>query len=861
MIVEKGTRLSRLLALHLMVATVLSAASVFAQSPTFARTDHLSLGNNHVVGDFNRDGKPDLAGQGAMSAAILLGNGDGTFQARVEYPVASWNQDLASGDFNGDGNLDLVVTINDPGTSLSLLTGNGDGTFDPPVNSPNTSHLDSPTVVATDLDNDGKLDVVIGHAIGCYTAPCITGQTISVMRGNGDGTFQPSREITVGTGISRIAVGDFNRDGIRDLGIAGDRSQVYVLLGLGDGTFNQQPTLTLIAENNLGMDNTDIDVADLNGDSVDDLVVALSLNGSRTAILLGNGDGTFGQALLITEPGIRVPQHQAVADYNGDGFHDLALALANGTDGLMEILNGRGDGTFQPPVLYLKPPSLSSIGAVSIIAADFNSDGKPDIALGWGGASSGLAALRNTTGSASAPTLNSVTVSPSSVVGGNPATGTVTLGAAAPSGGAIVALTDNSSAVATPNGVTVPAGSSSASFALTTSSVTASTTVTISAVHAGVTRTATLTVTAAGGGGSSAGYNSPSANARDSGGDGNGFESSPSNAHADDAASAADINSGSGTGTSCTSSGKDRHRFFNYGFSIPAGASVTGVEVRLDARADSTSGSPRMCVQLSWDGGTTWTAAKATAALGTSMTTFTLGGVSDPWGRTWSAANLADASFRVRVINVSSSTSRDFFLDWVGVRPHYTITTSAPASLSAVSVSPSTVTGGSASNGTVTLTATAPAGGAVVSLASSNTSAATVPTSVTVAAGATSATFAAATSPVASNTSATITASYAGTSRTTTLGVTAPAAPTASATLTVTATGRSGERITSSPSGLDVSVGSTGSASFAIGTQITLTVTNGRDAVWSGACSSGGNKTRTCTFTLSATASVTGNVQ
>jgi len=861
MIVEKGTRLSRLLALHLMVATVLSAASVFAQSPTFARTDHLSLGNNHVVGDFNRDGKPDLAGQGAMSAAILLGNGDGTFQARVEYPVASWNQDLASGDFNGDGNLDLVVTINDPGTSLSLLTGNGDGTFDPPVNSPNTSHLDSPTVVATDLDNDGKLDVVIGHAIGCYTAPCITGQTISVMRGNGDGTFQPSREITVGTGISRIAVGDFNRDGIRDLGIAGDRSQVYVLLGLGDGTFNQQPTLTLIAENNLGMDNTDIDVADLNGDSVDDLVVALSLNGSRTAILLGNGDGTFGQALLITEPGIRVPQHQAVADYNGDGFHDLALALANGTDGLMEILNGRGDGTFQPPVLYLKPPSLSSIGAVSIIAADFNSDGKPDIALGWGGASSGLAALRNTTGSASAPSLNSVTVSPSSVVGGNPATGTVTLGAAAPSGGAIVALTDNSSAVATPNGVTVPAGSSSASFALTTSSVTASTTVTISAVHAGVTRTATLTVTAAGGGGSSAGYNSPSANARDSGGDGNGFESSPSNAHADDAASAADINSGSGTGTSCTSSGKDRHRFFNYGFSIPAGASVTGVEVRLDARADSTSGSPRMCVQLSWDGGTTWTAAKATAALGTSMTTFTLGGVSDPWGRTWSAANLADASFRVRVIDVSSSTSRDFFLDWVGVRPHYTITSSAPASLSAVSVSPSTVTGGSASNGTVTLTATAPAGGAVVSLASSNTSAATVPTSVTVAAGATSATFAAATSPVASNTSATITASYAGTSRTTTLGVTAPAAPTASATLTVTATGRSGERITSSPPGLDVSVGSTGSASFAIGTPITLTVTNGRDAVWSGACSSGGNKTRTCTFTLSATASVTGNVQ
>jgi hypothetical protein len=81
------------------------------------------------------------------------------------------------------------------------------------------------------------------------------------------------------------------------------------------------------------------------------------------------------------------------------------------------------------------------------------------------------------------------------------------------------------------------------------------------------------------------------------------------------------------------------------------------------------------------------------------------------------------------------------------------------------------------------------------------------------------------------------------------------------ATLTVTATGRSGERVTSSPTGINVSVGSTGSASFAAGTPITLSVTNGRDAIWSGACSSGGNKQRSCTFTLSGNASVTTNVQ
>ena len=567
---------TRQFAVHFTIVTALSASGVFAQSPTFARVDYQSLGNNHVLADFNGDGKLDLAGQGARSAAVMLGNGNGTFGPRAEYPVASWNQDLAAGDFNRDGHQDLVVTINDGQVSLSLLTGNGNGTFNPPVNVPNTTGLDSPAVVATDLDHDGSLDVVIGHAIGCYTAPCITGRSISILRGNGDGTFQPSREITVGTGISRIAVGDFNRDARKDLAIAGDRSQVYLLLGAGDGTFTQQPTITLIAENNIGMDNTDIDVADVNGDTFEDLVVALSLNGSRTAILPGRGDGTFGSALLMTEPGLRVPQYQAVADYNGDGALDLAIALANGNEGLMEIRNGNGNGTFQSPVLYLRPPSMSSIGGVSIVAADFNADGKADIALGWGGASSGLAALTNTTGGA----------------GGG------------------------------------------------------------------------------GGGGGAAGFNSPAANARDNGGDGNGFESSPGNASALDGRVASDFNSGTGTGTSCTSSGKDRHRFYNYDFSIPAGMSVAGIEVRLDARADSTSGTPRMCVQLSWDGGSTWTAARATTTLGTNTSTFTLGSASDTWGRTWSAADLSTTRFRVRVINVSSSTSRDFFIDWIAVRAH-----------------------------------------------------------------------------------------------------------------------------------------------------------------------------------------------
>ncbi len=641
------------------------------------------------------------------------------------------------------------------------------------------------------------------------------------------------------------------------------------------------------------------------------------------------------------------------------------------------------------------------------------------------------------------PSLSSLTVTPSSVTGGTSTIGTVALTAAAPSGGVVVSLSDTSATVSTPSTVTVPAGATSATFTATTTAVAITTQVTLTATVGSASSTAGLTVTPAGGGGGAPTFKNPAGNAPDSGGDGNGFQSSATNAYGDDTSVATDTNSGSGTSTSCTSTGKDRHRFYDYGFAIPDGSVIAGIEVRLDARADSTSGAPKMCVQLSWDGGTTWTAAKATPTLGTSLATVTLGGATDTWGRTWSPANLSNANFRVRVINVASSTSRDFFLEWVAVRAHSTA--SVPAAVSAVSLSPASVTGGTSSMGTVTLAEAAPAGGAVVSLASNN-AAASVPASVTVPAGATSVTFTATTTPVTTTTVVTVTAT-SGTTRTADLTVTNNAPPVAVAgpdqtltetdgdglvvvafdgtgssdpdgtivsyfwrkngnpfnnvaafsiaqpigthtieltvtdnhgatstdtvvitivhpppppgnlppvsnagpdqtvtdtdgdgiasvllngaasfdpdgaisgygwyengvqiasafgvgvpltvgvhtitlyvsdehgasdtdtvvitvnaapdpppmgTMTLTVTGRSGQRVTSSPAGINVAVGSSGFASFAIGTSITLTVSNGRDAVWSGACSSGGNKRRTCTFTLNGSASVTANVR
>lgn len=156
-----------------------------------------------------------------------------------------------------------------------------------------------------------------------------------------------------------------------------------------------------------------------------------------------------------------------------------------------------------------------------------------------------------------------------------------------------------------------------------------------------------------------------------SAGDNNGFQTTPANAYSNDGLFAVDTNSGTGTGTSCTGSGKDKHRYYNYGFNLPSGASIAGIEVRLDARVDATAGTPRMCVQLSWDGGTTWTAAKTTATLTTSEATYILGGTADTWGRAWTATNLSDTNFRTRIINVASNINRDFSLDWAAVQVTY----------------------------------------------------------------------------------------------------------------------------------------------------------------------------------------------
>jgi polyhydroxybutyrate depolymerase len=157
------------------------------------------------------------------------------------------------------------------------------------------------------------------------------------------------------------------------------------------------------------------------------------------------------------------------------------------------------------------------------------------------------------------------------------------------------------------------------------------------------------------------GWRNPTAHGADSGGDGNGFESGAANALADAGSSATNAN---GAG--------DRHRFYNYGVSIPAGCKVKGIEVRLDWRMDSTSGTNNMSVALSADGGGTWTGAKTDSVESTSDHTATLGSASDVWGSgSFNATSMGNGTFRVRVAANSDSSLRDFYLDWVPVRVTY----------------------------------------------------------------------------------------------------------------------------------------------------------------------------------------------
>jgi hypothetical protein len=171
----------------------------------------------------------------------------------------------------------------------------------------------------------------------------------------------------------------------------------------------------------------------------------------------------------------------------------------------------------------------------------------------------------------------------------------------------------------------------------------------------------------------STGYKNCTNTVADTGGDNNGFETNPGNGCVQDGSIARDTSSGTNTTLSCTSSGKDRHRFWGYAFGLPGTVtSIDGITVRARMGLNNNAGTSIVCAQLSWNGGASWTTPQSVTFTGTGLTTYTLGGSSDTWGRSWTAAELGSASFRVRLIDVSDRANKRFDLDWVGVTVDYT---------------------------------------------------------------------------------------------------------------------------------------------------------------------------------------------
>src|SRR5438094_624640 len=360
-----------------------------------------------AVGDVNEDGKPDLLVANYYSAdgnyysngtvGVLLGNGDGTFQAAVSYGSGgSGPVSLAVVDVNGDGKPDVVVANQCASSdctngTVGVLFGKGNSTFGRVVSYESGGYQASWVAVA-DVSGDGRPDLLVANQ--CASSNNCANGTIGVLLQNADGSFQTAVSYPSGGYYAySLGVSDVNGDGKPDLVVANQcatnsscaNGTVGVLLGNGDGTF--QPALAFSSGGKFAFS---VAIADVNGDGKPDLLIAneyastANQSTGTVAVLLGNGDGTFQPAVTYGSGG-QYFYTVAIADVNGDGRPDLLLAnqcaIGGCTGGTLGVLLGNGDGTFQPAVISSIPQAS---GGQQLAIADFDGNGTLDVASGAG---------------------------------------------------------------------------------------------------------------------------------------------------------------------------------------------------------------------------------------------------------------------------------------------------------------------------------------------------------------------------------------------------------------------------------------------------------------------------------------------
>ncbi len=304
---------------------------------------------------------PDVWSVGTSSVSVVNpapGGGVSNvefFQVRKPFGAVSFGQSsygvggsptlLVAADLNGDGEQDLIAT-DLTSSAVSVLIGNGDGTFQP--NQEYATAASPFQVVAADFNGDGSVDLAVS-----------TAEFVSILIGSGNGTFQAHQDYSLVSG--GLAAGDFNGDGALDLVVTTANGEVAILLGNGDGTFQSPLEYVVNASSKL----VGVTIGDFNNDGKLDLAVGTEISG--TYILLGNGDGTFQNSLMVSADSSVI---SVAADLNGDGNLDLVLS---GVD----VLLGNGDGTFQVAQSFPVPVAKS----FGIAVADLNGDGNLDIAV------------------------------------------------------------------------------------------------------------------------------------------------------------------------------------------------------------------------------------------------------------------------------------------------------------------------------------------------------------------------------------------------------------------------------------------------------------------------------------------------